>query len=219
MSKICRHVGKRTQGFALPDQVIFDYTALMESLKLYKRPRDKVTRLLRDEGILRIKKGLYVKNRREWGQSPVREMAANLIYGPSYISLQFALAYYGMIPEAAVQVTSVTFKKTKRYHTPLGDFIYRSISKDHYLPGVALVRPNNRVSYLIASPEKALMDMLYFAPALRSRRDILSYLWEDLRLDEQAGRNLNISVIEAISTAAESLKLHTCTKVLEELVR
>ncbi len=219
MSTKNRLAVNKNQRFALPDQLIFDYPTLMESLKTYKRPRDKVTDLLRDNAVIRVKKGLYVKNRLEWDGSPVRDMAANLIYGPSYISLQYALAFYGMIPEAVVQVTSVTFKKTKQYHTPIGDFIYRSISREHYLPGVVVSRPSEDVSYLIASPEKAVMDMLYFVPAIRSQHDIFVYLWEDLRMDEQAVRNLDISLIQRISTAANSRKLHMCTKVLEEVVR
>jgi len=106
--------------------------------KDYRHPRDKITKLLRDNTIIRVKKGLYLHNREHIRGLPVKELLANLIYGPSYISLQFALSSYGMIPEAALQVSSVTFKKTKRYRTPVGELIYSSVPRPYYLTGIEL---------------------------------------------------------------------------------
>ena len=123
---------------SLPSQTIFDYTALINALKNYRQPRDKITKLLRDKTIIRVKKGLYLHNREYVHGLPVMELLANLIYGPSYISLQYALSSCGMIPEAALQISSVTFKNTKRYRTPVGDFIYRSVPRPYYLTGIEL---------------------------------------------------------------------------------
>jgi len=106
--------------------------------KDYRHPRDKITKLLRDNTIIRVKKGLYLHNREHIRGLPVKELLANLIYGPSYISLQFALSSYGMIPEVALQVSSVTLKKTKRYRTPVGEFIYSSVPRPYYLTGIEL---------------------------------------------------------------------------------
>ena len=193
---------------------MFDYTALMNSLKEYKCPRDKVTALLRNNRIIRIKKGLYIENRKDWSKTPVKELAANLMYGPSYISLQYALAAYGMIPETAAQITSISFKKTKHYRTPVGDFIYRSVSLDHYLPGVRRIAFNGGISYFMASPEKALMDMLYFTVNLRSLHGIQSYILEDLRIDVQTVRGLNLTSISEMSAAAKSPKLRLCQRAI-----
>ena len=216
MSTNYRPFGTIKQKFSLPEQPVFDYRALMDSLKAYKHPRDKVTSLLQKNIIIRVIKGLYVHKRSNWGLLPVKELTANLMYGPSYISLQYALSAYGMVPEAGIHVTSVTFKKTKRYSTPLGDFIYRSVSKGHYLPGVLRKSADGNVSYLIASPEKALIDMLYFTPALRSMRDIDTYLLEDLRMDEDSLAGLDLQVLKEIGTAVETPKIQLCVKVLEK---
>ncbi len=219
MSAFDRLTGNNSTLYTLPDQVVFDYTALMDALKMYSRPRDKISHLIRTGVITRIKKGFYCDNRKDMRALPVKETAANLIYGPSYISLQFALSRHGLIPETAVQVTSVTLKKTRRYHTPLGDFIYRSVSKAYYSYGIFRQGETSGNPYLIACPEKAVMDMLYFAPDLRSMRDVQSYLLDDLRLEEQSLRDFDSAVISEIVQAAPTPKLLLCWNALKRMIR
>lgn len=77
----------------------FDYPALMSALANYANPRDKVTSLLRQGVIIRVKKGLYVFGDDFRKRPFCRELLANLIYGPSYVSLDYALSYHGLIPE------------------------------------------------------------------------------------------------------------------------
>ena len=77
----------------------FDYQALLDGLREYDRPRDKITNLLRQGGIIRVKKGIYVFGERYRRRPFSRELLANMIYGPSYVSLETALHYYGLIPE------------------------------------------------------------------------------------------------------------------------
>jgi hypothetical protein len=187
----------------------------MDALKGYRRPRDKVTKLLRDKSIIRIKKGLYIRNNIDPDALQVRELLANLIYGPSYISFQYALSSYGMIPEEVIQQSSLTFKKTKRYRTPIGDFLYRSVPLPYYLPGVELKSTNEGYFYLIASPEKALMDTLYFTTGLRSMRDVRIFLLEDLRIDESSLPNLDSSLLDEITEAAGTSKITVCRRALE----
>lgn len=219
MSVNIRHSVNKRPFFSLPSQPVFDYTALMDALKEYKRPRDKVTGLLRDEIILRVKKGLYIQNREKLRGIPVKELLANLIYGPSYISLQFALSSYGMIPEEAIQVSSVTFKKTKQYRTPAGDFLYRSVPYRYYLPGINLTTTEKGYSYLIAGPEKALIDMLYFTPGIHSKKDVRIFLLEDMRVDEDALADLDFSLVNEITSAAGTPKLSLCREALEDLIK
>lgn len=215
MSTNIRHTVTERTSFSLPSQPVFDYPTLMDALKHYKRPRDKVTKLLRDRTIIRVKKGLYVQNYENAQGIPIKELLSNLIYGPSYISLQYALSTYGMIPEVAVQVSSITFKKTKRYRTPLGDFMYRSVPHPYYLRGIRLQTTEQGFSYLIATPEKALMDTLYFTNALRSLRDIRIFILEDLRMDGSSLFELDFLQIDEIVSAAGSPKLTLCRKALE----
>jgi predicted transcriptional regulator of viral defense system len=84
---------------------IFDYQVLLDTLSGYRKPRDKITRLLAAGAIVRIKKGLYCFGD-PFRKEPIsREHLANLIYGPSYISIDYALSYYGLIPERVETIT------------------------------------------------------------------------------------------------------------------
>jgi predicted transcriptional regulator of viral defense system len=188
----------------------------MDSLKGYKHPRDRVTALLRDQIITRIKKGLYILNRAGAPPPAIREVLANMIYGPSYISLQYALHMYGMIPEYARQITSVTMKKTKHYQTPVGDFIYRSVPPSYYVPGI-LRKDTAGLPFLVASREKALLDTVYFAAGLNSLRDLRSFITEDLRIDYETLRTLDMDELLSIAAASGSVKLRRCVEVLETL--
>src|SRR5262245_31791812 len=102
-----------------------DYLLLTSLLKQYKRPRDKITQLLKSGALIRVKKGLYIFGSRYAKKPYILETLANLIYGPSYISLEYALAFYGMIPERVEVLTSVTNKRDKIFKTPVGLFTYR----------------------------------------------------------------------------------------------
>ena len=103
---------------------IFDYQTLMVALEEYARPRDKITDLIRKNNIIRIKKGLYIFGD-DYRRYPFsRELLANLIYGPSYISLEYALHYHGLIPERVEALTSITTGRSRIFLTPVGLFKY-----------------------------------------------------------------------------------------------
>ena len=102
---------------------IFDYVSLKGALHDYCSVRDKITLLLRQGIIVRVKKGLYTFGL-DWARAPIsREVLANLIYGPSYISLDYALGYYGMIPERVEEVGSVCIGKRKFGSKPIEQVI------------------------------------------------------------------------------------------------
>jgi hypothetical protein len=162
----------------------FDYQTLLHCLKDYERPRDKIRALLKTNAIIRVKKGLYVFGP-EYSRGPFsRELLANLIYGPSYISLDYALSYYGLIPERVETVTSVTCGKNRVFLTPVGRFTYWSVPLDAYRVGIDIVQLNERRSFLIATPEKALADKVCRnrGPAAWEVKGFESYLLENLRV-------------------------------------
>lgn len=162
----------------------FDYQTLLQVLQHYARPRDKITRLLHKGAIIRVKKGLYVFGEDYRRQPYSRELLANLIYGPSYISLQYALQYYGLIPERVEALTSVTTGRTRKFTTPVGLFTYRMIPLRAFRSGMDRVNNTDGRSFLIAVPEKALADMIRIDRApIRSQKDLQTYLYENLRLD------------------------------------
>ena len=101
----------------------FDYQTLLDVLRGYARPRDKISDLLRKGVIVRVKKGLYVFGDDYRDRPFSRELLANLVFGPSYLSLDWALQYYGLIPEKVEAMTSVTTGRSRRFQTPVGLFV------------------------------------------------------------------------------------------------
>ncbi|MFZ2339445.1 MAG: hypothetical protein WAW07_06935 [Bacteroidales bacterium] len=103
---------------------------------------------------------------------------ANRIYRPSYISLHTALAFYGMIPEEVMQITSVTSLKTAHFSNAFGEYSYKSV-KSELMFGFDLKTMADGRTLSLATPEKALLDLLYLYPFYDTGQDM-----EDLRLDE-----------------------------------
>ena len=202
---------------SFPGEVL-DYQQLQYSLRGYAKPRDKITALLRSGDIIRVKKGLYVfgENYRRGPWS--REILANLIYGPSYISLDYALSYYGLIPEEVTHVTSVTSAATRRFETPLGVFTYRQLAQRKYTVGIDQ-RVTARNSYfLIATPAKALADKVWTDTRASSASisDLESYLHEDLRIDPDDLARVNLANMGQIAEQYGSRKVRFLQKYIEE---
>lgn len=104
-----------------------------------------------------IKRGVYVFNDRK--DNIQKDEVAFLLYGPSYISTESILKKNGLIPEMVIAVTSITTRTTRRFVNSFGSFIYHHVTPRLFFGYTALVTPNGK--YLIASPEKALLDYLY----------------------------------------------------------
>ncbi len=179
------------------NNIPFCHGALLSLLKDYKRPNDKISRLLAEGDILKIKKGLYLLAG-EYRTAPVsKPLLANLIYGPSYVSLDFALSYYGLIPEGVFEISSMTPKRGKYYDTPLGRFTYTHSFESLYGIGVVSEENADGSSFLIASPEKALCDKVFFTKKLSafSVKTMRLFLTEDLRIDLDDLVGLDLSII------------------------
>lgn len=134
--------------------------------------------------LFRLKQDLYTDDRDE-----LKELVANALYRPSYVSFDWALSVYGMIPERVYAITSACTRKhkSKTYFTPLGRFTYNDVPVDTFAYGVRTI--NN--TYLIASPEKALADKLYSLPPEQSVKGIKELLFDNLRIDEEEFSKLN----------------------------
>ena len=193
----------------------FDYPYLMSYLQDYSKPRDKISRYLKNQDIIRVKKGLYVFGEEYRKGFVSLEVLANLIYGPSYISLEYALGYYGLILERVEQVTSMTTQKTKAFDTPLGGFAYYHLPDLIYEVGI-IQQPIDEFRHcLIASPEKALADLLARQKKIKSLQDLETFLWEDIRLNESFLREVNKNRFKEIAKAYH----HPSVDLLGELVR
>lgn len=103
-------------------------------------------------------------------------MLANRIYQPSYVSLESALAYYLVIPETVLGVTSTSSRKTMHYDSQWSRFVYRSI-KPALMFGYRVIHLDKRSRYIIASLEKAVLDYLYLNPSIGSTDDFAGLRW------------------------------------------
>ncbi len=144
-----------------------------------------ISRFLKYKEIYRLKNGLYVsadffdKNRNDISYS---FYLANVIRTPSYVSSWAALQYYDLTTEAIRSVVSVTPKVTRDYQTKAGNFVYQSINRKLF-SGFSLTK--GKFDFFIASPSKALFDLLYFRT--RQFRSLplgkIKALAEELRID------------------------------------
>ncbi|MCJ7643402.1 MAG: hypothetical protein MUP28_02850 [Candidatus Aminicenantes bacterium] len=200
---------------------IFDYQTLTDALKGLSSPRDKITDMLRQGIIIRVKKGLYVFSDKYRRYPYSKELLANLVYGPSYVSLDYALAHYGLIPERVEALTSVTPNRPRRFSTPVGLFIYRQIPARAYEAGMVRVEGEHDQAFLIASPEKAMADKIVSvrgAP-IASIGEMGRFLEKDLRIDAGAIRSLSAERIDEFAGRYRSLKLRRLSGYLRRLQR
>lgn len=173
-----------------------DYNYLKSFLSEYKNVRVKINSMLKKGEIIRIKKGLYVPGEKYLRGVVHKEILSNLIYGPSYISLEYALSFYGMIPDRVETVTAVTNKRNKTFDTPLGKFTYRYIHPDLYSMGVDTVSIDEKHNILIAGKEKALADMLYFYDDLGTVDELKAYLHDNLRIGMEDLEDLDSLILK-----------------------
>lgn len=163
----------------------------------FASPEKKIQSLEKNGELIRLKRGLFVVNPELTNKNNDARLCANHLYGPSYVSLQWALRYYGMIPEQVFMMTSVTTKRSRTFDTPLGRFSYMQVPASYFAVGVEIVE-NDNVAFLMASREKALCDtILYdnFVPN-KSLKALYAYLEEDMRLDMDILHQLNAEIID-----------------------
>jgi len=198
----------------------FDYQALLSALQCYAQPRKKISQLLAKDIILRIKKGLYVFGDRYRRRPYSREILANLICGPSCVSMEYALHYHGLTPERSEAVTSVTTNRPKKFQTPAGLFIYRNVPEKGFHVGLQRVEFEER-AFLMAGPEKALADKLRNDRGLklRTQKDCLTYLLSSLRIDETDLRKLDSLLLDRLATAYDSRRVRVLAALIRRLTR
>ena len=197
----------------------FDYQTLLDSLKQYERPRDKITKLLRQNAIVRVKKGIYIFGLKYARRPFSREILANMIYGPSCVSLDFALNYHGLIPERVEAVTSVTSGRGRRFGTPVGLFIYHQVPQASFPVGIDQVQIEGGSSFLIAVPEKALADKIHDdrGTGIRNQEEMRRYLIENLRIDAESLGKLRTEILSSLAERYRSRKLRLLNRVVARM--
>lgn len=160
---------------------------LLDELQDYRYPANKLARMVTQGDIFPVVRGLYVTD----GNTPGHLLAAS-IYGPSYLSFDYALSYWHLIPEAVYVYTSATYdkKKRKQFKTAFGLFTYRDVPRTAYPMGIQIVM-EGKYSFLIAQPEKALCDKLYTISPVANLEAFETLLFSDLRIDRDTFKQLD----------------------------
>jgi len=173
--------------------------------------RRQLSRLVASGRLIQLRRGLYALAPPFQKVRPHPFLIANRMVRASYVSRQSALEYYGLIPEHVPVVTSATTSRPWRRETPLGTFEYRHIKPD-FFHGYRTVELTEGQAALVATPEKALLDLLYLQPA----SDSLEYLAE-LRLESLEGLDLN--ELRRLAESSGNAKLRRGTGLIEEMAR
>lgn len=193
---------------------------LMSWLKGYKRPNDKILGL-KEKGILKsLKKGLYIAGPAISGTKPSTLLVANHLLGPSYVSVEAALSYYGLIPERVYETTSMTTKASRSFKTASGTFTYTRLPLPYYSFGLHTLHLSSKQYAIVASPEKALCDKIVTTSGLvlRSVRNAYDYLVENMRIDESTLKGLDTKTIQTWLTHAPKRDgLLMVVKMIEQL--
>lgn len=201
-------------------QAPITHHVVSDAVSEYGRPNDKISELMKKGELLSIRRGLYIPGPETDLPVPNSLLIANHLRGPSYVSLETALSYWGMIPERVYGISSVTLKTTKTYHTAIGRFSYQHVRSPYYVFGIERVQLEEQQFALIASREKALCDKIVLTSGvlLRSVSQTLDFLLEDMRIDEDTLGDLNSQTIaEWIEDAPKKSSLKILVKTLETL--
>lgn len=193
---------------------------LLDILGEYKSPNDKISELLKSGELISIRRGLYAPGPQTELPTPAPFLIANHLRGPSYVSLETALSYWGLIPERTFEISSVCIQSSKKYHTALGRFTFQQVSLPYYAFGIQNVQISNEQTALISTPEKAICDKIILTAGinLRSRKQTALFLLEDLRMDITMLRNLDTSIMKTwLPDAPKKSSLRMLISTLEEL--
>jgi len=195
-------------------------SVLQDLMGNYKFPRNKVSALEKRGKIIRLKKGLYVVSNKISRKQISRELIANHLYGPSYVSFETALAIYGLIPEKVFTVRSATFKRAIHFENTVGNFEYITVPQNYYPIGISQQTIDNEYIYLLATPEKALCDVILATRNLRlqSVKAMQIYLEEDLRIDFSVLHNIDMEIIRLCVEAGRKKRgLGLLLKLLDQI--
>jgi len=178
----------------------------------------KVSALENSGDIIRLKRGLYVVNPDISGRRISTELIANHLYAPSYVSQLSALRWYGLIPERVATTQSMTVKHSRKFVNSIGIFEYTCINREYFPIGLRHIEAEG-TGFIMARPEKALCDLIITTSGvnLRYREETRAYLEDNLRLDMDAFRTFDPSVLKQCAECEKkAVSIKTIIKLLEQ---
>lgn len=162
-----------------------------------------VNRSLRHGEIIRLREGLYCLARSFRRSEPHPFVLAAAIHGPSHVSLETALAYHGLIPEAVHQVASVTSRRSREFQTPMGLFTYRRVPSSTARAGVKAIGVEKNEWAFVATPIRAIADLIYIRK-VRWEEDGMAFLTESMRMEREDLVKLDMKTLVDILSGLRS---------------
>lgn len=187
------------------DQLLFEYRG-------YQDPHHKIRSMAKKGALIPLKRGLY-----ETDASCSGFLLAYELTGPSYLSFEYALSWYGMIPERTVTYTSAIFGKRKQlsFENKFGRYTYRDVPAEvfpyYYTREISEGRP-----YFIATREKALCDEISIFSPIRGIHDFEEYLFDGMRLDEDIFSELEFEKIRRIAPLYHRTNLDQLVRLIDK---
>ena len=195
----------------LNGEVIFPSSILLAGNVSKNVIRKQLTRWVSSGKLIQLRRGFYAIAQPYRDEQPHPFLVANMVKRASYVSLQSALEYYGIIPEYVPVITSVTTGRTEEIITKIGRFQFKHIKKDLFW-GYREIEVTVGVKIFIALPEKSLLDLIYLTPG----SDSLEYL-EELRL--QNTQLLNKKILTDFAQKFKTPKLDRAAKIIINLIQ
>lgn len=159
--------------------------------------------------IVRLKPGLFILDRRFRRTEPHPFQIAALLHYPTHISLESALAWHHLIPEAVYQVASVTVGRSRTFTTRLGVFTFDCVPARLPRAGVEAVQVAQGAWAFIATPLRAIADLLYLNKSVTWPKDGLAWLVESLRIEEEDLDRFSFVDLDAIVSSLRSLRVRS----------
>ena len=168
--------------------------------------------------IHRLKPGLYVLAPPYRKTEPHPFVLAACLHAPSHVSLESALAHHGLIPEAVYQVSSVTVARSREFATPLGVVIFQRVPALAPRACVEAVEVARNAWAFIASPLRAIADLVYLNKSITWKGNCLSYLTESLRIEEEDLRELSFEDLDEILASLRSRRVSAYLQGLKGVI-
>lgn len=186
---------------------------LLKELAAYRTPATKIARMVKSGELHIVKRGLY-----ETDRSCPAAYLSGVIYGPSYLSFEYALSVYGLIPERVEVFTAATLRKnrSKNFSNVFGIYSYRDIPVGAY-PYDITMSTEGQYAWLVATPEKALCDLLYTKPNVKNIADLEGLMFDSLRIEEDDFYDLDIERLLFLSNKYRSHNLNILNRFLEKM--
>ena len=185
----------------------------------YSRINDKINSLKKKGSLQALKRGLYLHKSPFVKSSISKEIIANTMLSPSYISFDYALYYHSLIPESVFDITSATTKRSKSFKNDNGTYSFKQIKKELFPIGLTIESTKNG-NYIIASKEKALCDKVYYTKDIQitSKKSMISFLVDDLRIDIDELEDCEMDIFIQYYKVSKSKKVKFLIEALEKIV-